>query len=346
MRILHVVGSFNNGGIENLLINLTHQQILQGLEVGIMIVTDFYSDSMISSLNSKVRVLYVQKPVGSHNPYYLLKLNWIYHRFAPDVLHLHSPYTIPYFKKLWRKEKKFVHIHNNVDIYDYDSSVNRYLAISRCVFDVYQKHLNNDKCSICYNGVNFKALIEKTYYSERPVKIVQVGRLLLEVKGQDITLYAVERLICQGYNLKVEFWGTGKDLMKLRSLVTEKGLDSIVKVVGDVDNKYVNSHLQDFDIAVFSSRHEGLGVAAIEAMGVGVPVLLSDVDGHKEVSCDGIYANMFQPDSVDGLSQKLIDVVNHYEKAVKLAIEAKQYVLSNFSIEHMADQLFEIYKKY
>ncbi len=346
MRILHVIGSFNNGGIENLLINLTRQQVKQGLEVGLMIVTNFFTEAMIQALDSQIKVLYVQKPVGNRNPYYLIKMNWIYHKFNPDILHLHSPYSIPYFKSLGRKEKRFVHIHNNVDVYGYDNSINRYFAISKCVYDVYQEHIQNDNCSICYNGIDFSTLSEKIHYLDRPRRIIQVGRMLMDVKGQDITLNAFDILMNEGYDLQLEYWGGGPDVEKLKAMVRERKLENVVKVIGDVDNNYVYSHLGDFDIAVYSSRHEGLGIAAIEAMGAGVPVVLSDVDGHLEISDNGKFGNLFESGNTISLANVISNLLADYPNAITKALKAKVFVRKNFSIENMAGQLLNFYRKY
>lgn len=346
MKILHVIGTFNNGGIENLLVNLTRQQVLQGNVVGLMIITDSCSQSMIRSLHTEVKVLFVGKPEGNHNPYYFLKINWMYHRYNPDVLHLHSPSLNALFRAFNSKEKRFAHIHNVLPGYKYSPLVNRYLAISKCVFDVYQRNIGNDKCTILYNGIDFSKLSEKEMYNINPIRIVCVGRMLFNTKGQDVLLTAFERLLKIRKDVRLDFWGGGTDLYKLREMVSEKELAEYVQIAGDVDNTYVNSHLKEYDLAVYASRHEGLGLAAIEAMGVGVPVLLSDVDGHKEVSEGGQYATMFEVNNVNSLVDALLYVLDNYHHARVIAEKAKIYVRNKFSIEVMANQLSSIYQSF
>lgn len=347
MKILHVIGTFNNGGIENLLVNLTRQQVLQGHVVGIMIMTDSYTPSLILSLHPEVKVLFVKKPKGSRNPYYLLKINWMYHQFSPEVLHLHSPFQNSLFWAFGRKEKRFAHIHNVLPGYRYCPQINRYLAISKCVYDVYQHITGNDKCSVLYNGIDFSKLSEKVVYNiDDPIRIVCVGRVLFETKGQDILIEAFEKLLEARKDVRLDFWGTGTDLEKLSKMVSERKLGSYVYVAGDVDNSYVNSHLKDYDLAVYASRHEGLGLAAIEAMGVGIPVILSNVNGHQEVSDSGKYATMFETNNVNSLVDALLSVLEDYHHATLLARKAKQFVRNKFSIEEMACQLASIYQKF
>lgn len=346
MKILHVIGTFNNGGIENLLVNLTRQQVLQGYAVGLMIITDSCSQTMIHALHPKVNVLFVEKPEGNHNPFYFIKINWMYHCYNPDILHLHSPYLSNLFRSLGSKEKRFVHIHNVLSGYKYSSHVDRYIAISKCVYDVYLRDIGNDNCTILYNGIDFSKLSEKDVYNEKPTRFVCIGRVLFDTKGQDILLAAFERLLEKRTDLRLDFWGAGPDLERLRELVLERNLGGYIKVGGDVDNSYVNSHLKEYDVAVYASRHEGLGLAAIEAMGVGVPVLLSDVDGHREVSENGRFATMFESNNVGSLVDALLYILDNYTEAKKVAEQAKKNVDKKFSIEKMANQLSLIYQAY
>ena len=155
-----------------------------------------------------------------------------------------------------------------------------------------------------------------------------------------------KRQLKDGCNLRLEFWGNGPDIGRLRNMVKEKGLESYVKVAGDVDNNYICNHLCDFDIAVYSSRHEGLGIAAIEAMGAGVPVVLSNVDGHKEVSENGAVCSLFKSEEPHSLADEIKKITDNYQEAIALSHKAKKYVRDSFSIEKMASQLLNIYQNY
>src|SRR5215213_401096 len=61
--------------------------------------------------------------------------------------------------------------------------------------------------------------------------------------------------------------------------------------------------LASLDVFVLSSLHEGLPVAATEAMLAGVPMILSDIEPLQEVSANGKYAEMFQTQNADDLAE-------------------------------------------
>lgn len=344
MKILHIVGSFLNGGIETLLVNVANQQTANGHEVGIIFITNRIASDLINSINPSVKKYFVKKPVGSKNPYYLYKLNYYYRIFKPRVLHLHgSNFTSLLLGKL-KSEKRFVTLHNNVIDIHYSNSVDQYIAISECVRESYIRQTRKTNCVVCYNGIPLNNYISKQVYPEYPCKIVCVGRVLFDVKGQDVMVSALARLKGNGYSFSCDFYGDGKDLDRLKELIVIYNLQEQVRALGNASNEYIAKHLHQYDIAVQASRHEGLGISAIESMACGVPTILSAVDGFLEVSQNGKFTKLFTNESVDELSQTLGETIDNYAEACELALKAKQYIMSKFSISNMVEELDTIYK--
>ena len=67
----------------------------------------------------------------------------------------------------------------------------------------------------------------------------------------------------------------------LREACAEQGVDSVL-VTGQVDN--VQDYLRASDVYVSSSMTEGMPLGVLEAMACGLPVLLSDIAAHRELS--------------------------------------------------------------
>lgn len=68
--------------------------------------------------------------------------------------------------------------------------------------------------------------------------------------------------------------GDGQDMEKIRQMTEEKGLAEKVIFTGAVSN--VQDYLQAMDLFIFPSLFEGFGIAAIEAITNGLPVVASD----------------------------------------------------------------------
>jgi len=103
--------------------------------------------------------------------------------------------------------------------------------------------------------------------------------------------------------------------------------------------------LSSLDVFVLSSFREGMPIAAIEAMIMGIPTVLSDIGPLREVSSDGKYAALFRAGDADDLAAKLIELIDDEELRARLGAEAKQWAMSQFSIETHIRNLIHLYER-
>jgi glycosyltransferase involved in cell wall biosynthesis len=101
--------------------------------------------------------------------------------------------------------------------------------------------------------------------------------------------------------------------------------------------------LNSLDLFVLSSRWEGSPIAVMEAMMMGIPTVLSDIEPLKEVSGGGKYAVLFGEGDADDLASKLIQLAGEPETCSRLAGEARQWAMSQFSIESHISNLKQLY---
>ena len=120
-----------------------------------------------------------------------------------------------------------------------------------------------------------------------------VGRLTHQ-KGCDVLLRAFAALSRGGEAPSLLFAGTGEDAASLRALAEELGVAPRVHFVGfqrDVRTVYAA-----IDVFCMPSRWEGFGLAMVEALAAGVPVVAADVDSLPEVLGDaGLLVPADQP---------------------------------------------------
>jgi glycosyltransferase involved in cell wall biosynthesis len=95
--------------------------------------------------------------------------------------------------------------------------------------------------------------------------------------------------------------------------------------------------LNSFDLFVLSSLHEGLPIALIGAMIVGLPCIASDITPHREVSLEGEAVRLFMTGDADSLASALSELVSDKQARNALAAKGRNYALSEFSIDtHLA----------
>lgn len=346
MKILHSVGSFVNGGIETLLTNVVNRQVDEENDVAIMIVTSKWSQEMIDALDSRVRVFYINKPVGSHNPWYLVKLLYYYKQFKADILHLHSPGSEKLFTPKNKNERRIVTIHNETIAIPFSRTVDQYIAISQCVLDAFKTKTGHSNCVICYNGIDFTRFKCRTDYNDKSYRILAVGRILFRVKAQDLIVEAISKLPDEiRKEIHLDIWGDGKDAEALEALIKELKIEGCVTLCGNVTNDYVAENLCSYDLLLCASHHEGLGITAIEGMAAGVPLLLSDALGYLEVTENGKYGMHFKHSDADSMRDAIVASYKNYTPMCEKAVQSIKYARNKFSIEGYIKQIAEIYNK-
>ncbi|MDJ0751158.1 MAG: glycosyltransferase [Woeseiaceae bacterium] len=122
--------------------------------------------------------------------------------------------------------------------------------------------------------------------------IGHVGAYDQSHKGQLTIIEAARIAVASHPDWHFLLCGEGKDEARFRA---EIGDLPNIELVGWVDN--VGDWLAAFDLFVYPSRHEALGSTLLDAMGLGLPILASNVGGIPEVVEDGVNGRLVTPDA-------------------------------------------------
>ena len=174
--------------------------------------------------------------------------------------------------------------------------------------------------------------------SSESTVFVFVGRLV-DVKRVDWLLRALadERSAAVGNMIVV---GDGPECEALQQLAMELGLTG-VRFVGEQQD--VLPFLQAADVFVLPSRHEGLPVALLEATAIGLPSIVSDLPGIREVLAED--AALFVPvDDPAALRDALKALASSVELRTRLGARAQEAVTRRFSILNTARSHLRLYE--
>ncbi|MFQ5909224.1 MAG: glycosyltransferase family 4 protein [Thermoplasmata archaeon] len=96
---------------------------------------------------------------------------------------------------------------------------------------------------------------------------------------------------------------------KLKGLIDSLQISGSVHLMGYVSAKEKARLLQESHVFVAHSSKEGWGIAAMESMSYGTPVIASDVPGLRELIRDGVTGWLVEWGNVSELSEKIVDVL-------------------------------------
>jgi glycosyltransferase involved in cell wall biosynthesis len=133
--------------------------------------------------------------------------------------------------------------------------------------------------------------------------VVSVGALK-PVKGHDVLIRTFAQITDDHPDATLQIIGDGPELSSYQRLVENLGLTSKVDFSGWIDHEGVRSALQQASVFVFPSRHEGFGIALVEAMATGCPIVASEVGGIPEV-VHGTNAILIPPEDSEALAEAI-----------------------------------------
>lgn len=129
----------------------------------------------------------------------------------------------------------------------------------------------------------------------------------------------------------------------LRRYAAENGLGKSVRFTGYTDD--VVSWLQASDAFVFASERESQGLAVLEAMACGLPVLASDIPGVRDMVRDGIDGHLLPPRGEIAWLHAMEDLLDHPAAARAVAAAAAETARTRYAIGTVADRHIDLFRR-
>jgi len=171
---------------------------------------------------------------------------------------------------------------------------------------------------------------------------------LHERKGQDVLLEALVHVrVPAGRRLHWFLGGEGPLLEPLREqarqLVAGRPEELSIHIPGE--RVEPASLLPAADLFCLPSRREGLGVALLEAMAVGIPVVASRVGGMAEAFVDGESGLHVEVADPAGLAEALSQLLDDPDLARELGRAGRARVEAEFDIRRMCESTEALYRE-
>jgi glycosyltransferase involved in cell wall biosynthesis len=209
--------------------------------------------------------------------------------------HVPASFPVVYVINNIKAKTKAAWIHSDVSQYEkplrrYQNFYEKYdkiYCVSKYAMNTFKEMYPNlkGKTSLFYNimdkkQLEYSALKGEGYVDEFiGIRILTVGRLT-EEKGQEIIPGILTKLVAEGFNIRWYCIGDGQCRPAIEKLIKKYNLEETLILLGTKNNPY--SYIDQCDIYVQPSRHEGYCITLAEARAFNKPIVTTDSMGGME----------------------------------------------------------------
>lgn len=295
IRVLQIIGSMNQGGAENFLMNIYRKIDTNKIQFDFIVHKDGVFDDEIKKRGGKI---YKLKYINEISPFAYKRQLTFFFKEHPEykIVHSHLNQVSGLILKISKENNipiRIAHSHNtkaggNLIVRIYKKwlglKINKYATIRlACGQDAGKWLYGNEKFIIIRNGIDIKKFAfnikyrkeirEELKIDDNCVVIGHVGRFDHQ-KNHEFIIDTMKRLLEKNNNYILILIGIGKLEDKIKEKVKEYNIAEKVKFLNLREDVY--KIYSAMDILIFPSLHEGFPLTLIEAQASGVKILCSD----------------------------------------------------------------------
>jgi len=205
-------------------------------------------------------------------------------------------------------------------MFKYDQT-DRYVSNSQSTTNRLKQWYGENVSDIVYAGVNTDRFHPQTNYAiNGPMKVLFVGRLE-SGKGVSELVTAISR---SKIPIELEIVGDGDKRQDYEQLAKDKLAGKEYTFRGNIDHSEIHTVYQEADVFSLPSHHESFGIAIMEAMASGLPVIAPAIDAVQRYASDNQNALLINPGNVGELVEALSDLYMSAGLRQKLGGAARQ----------------------
>ncbi|RPH52475.1 MAG: glycosyltransferase [Desulfobacteraceae bacterium] len=362
-KILHIVEDLKVGGLEKILasIVLSLDPSKYAPQVWCLTMGGQVADELIKQ-GISVRILGLN---GYYNPLRIAALARMMKKEKFHIIHTHGYFAGTFGRLaaiLAGVPVIIAHVHSTY--YDYGKRnllierflscfTDRIICISQAVerFVTVNEKIRKEKTCLIYNGVtppdkllddNLRKKLRASLGLDADVIVIAVVASLTANKGHGLLLTAFKEIFLRHPSVRLLIIGDGPLREQIEASTRQLMIDRVVLFMGI--RKDVFDLLQIADIFVLPTQiREGLGVALIEAMAVGLPIIATSIGGIPEVIEDAGNGFLVSPGSSKQLAEAIRVLVNDQALRTDMGLRGRQIYESKFTMLKMTGLVETMY---
>ena len=225
----------------------------------------------------------------------------------------------------------------------------RIISVSEELSNTLEKVYPSEKISVIENGFDIETIqkhhVCMTDITKADDKIFRIGIAgrLIPVKRVDLFIQTAQYIREHYPDLKSSFhiFGDGPLLDDLKNISRELDTDKVIHFEGHRND--ILAKLQEIDILIMTSDHEGLPMVLLEAMALRVPIIAHAVGGITKLLGHGSCGVLVHDHSASGYGSEVYRLVNSPHTMAEITQKAFEQVTANYSAEMNARAYVSVY---
>lgn len=313
--VLHIVTSLDFGGVERHIENISQvMHLSQMRHIFVAIGGGGKTADKLLSMGFDCKFLMLSTKIFNIST--LINVYQFFIVMKPTIVHTHGAEANFYGLIAAMLAKVPVRIGEEIGIPSHSNkakfifsliyrSAHRVIGISKSVTEwLIESGEVRHRDAVClYNPVNLPAVRKRNSQElTRTLRVCFVGRLE-PVKNPLALVHAAHELVAMGVPIEVWLVGDGSQRGKIEHEVDRLGLSNVVKLLGFQSDPF--QFMRECNLYAQPSLSEGFGIAMVEAMGCGMPVVVTNVGGAPEIVNHGVTGWLLRDTSANTLAKTL-----------------------------------------
>ncbi len=363
IKVIHLVEDLKIGGAERIIADIAEGLDGKKFDVSVWCVTSGgETASELIKNGIKVSILGIST---HHNPWNVFKLTRLLKNAGPDIVHTHGYFASVIGRLAARKAHIpgiVTHVHSTY--WDYEKRhirterklsrfTHKIICCSKAVENFVRdfENIKDSKTIMIYNGVDedkfSKHKDSRSIRAELGIDegspVVGTVSALTPHKGHIHLIQAASSVL--GTFPSTRFLIVGDGFLRARLEDQAKNLNISSSVIFTGERKDIPEILSLMDIFVLPSfSREGLGLAILEAMAVGRPVVATEIGGIPEAVIQGKTGLLVPPGDSEEMAQAIIQILQDPEKAKSMGEKGRARVKERFTKTKMLSEIQNVYQ--
>lgn len=164
------------------------------------------------------------------------------------------------------------------------------------------------------------------------------------IYGVDILAKAFVQAVREEPSLRLILLGSGSQALTIHKIFDQAGISEDIYWGGQVSQANLPGYYQAADLYVSASHSDGSSVSLMEALGSGLPVLISNIPGNKEWIQEGKQGWLFEDGDVDTLKNRILFAYNERSKLDPIKKSARELAESRADWQENFKKLLSAYR--